>query len=121
MWSLWNEVDLCSQPQSAERLLRAHWTGRRGRIVILQQCTTWRIHYIEWYTREDFERLWRGREEFCPYYDDLEEWDPEQDLQVLEEDGSGSLEHLSGTEEFQGLSKHVMKIEEDTENRLPSL
>ncbi len=29
-----------------------------------------RPNYTKRYTRKDFERLWRGREEFCPYYDD---------------------------------------------------
>ncbi len=30
------------------------------------------------YTRRDFERLWKGREAFCPYYNDPPLWDAEK-------------------------------------------
>ncbi len=42
--------------------------------------------YSTWYMREDLERLWRGREQFCPYYDDPPIWDPEEREDCREED-----------------------------------
>lgn len=32
--------------------------------------------YTDWYTRQDFERLWEGREDRCPYWDDSP-WPPD--------------------------------------------
>ncbi|KAI9711511.1 MAG: hypothetical protein M1820_002074 [Bogoriella megaspora] len=32
--------------------------------------------YDGMYRREDFERLWEGREELCPYFDDPPHWPP---------------------------------------------
>ncbi len=34
--------------------------------------------YTSYHTREEFEDLWRGREENCPYYDDPPVWDAEK-------------------------------------------
>jgi Ankyrin repeat len=49
-----------------------------------------RPRYTKNYTREHFEGLWRGREEFCPYYHDPTVWDPEgvEDQESFEEHNS---------------------------------
>jgi hypothetical protein len=44
-------------------------------------------NYTERYTRNDFERMWTGREELCPYYHDPREWDPEGDFESLQDKG----------------------------------
>ncbi len=40
------------------------WDFRRG--------YPWRFNRTGWYGRKDFERIWRGQEHLCPYYDDLD-------------------------------------------------
>ncbi|KAF7503129.1 hypothetical protein GJ744_004271 [Endocarpon pusillum] len=74
------------------------------------------------YTREGFERLWRGREEFCPYYDDPSEWDPEKDLESLTDSKEGISENGSEGEGLQDYSGYgVDNNEEDTQLELPPL
>lgn len=54
---------------------------------------TRKAHYTNRYKREDFERLWQGREHFCPYWDDS----PWPSLEVFSTDDS---DFDIGLEEF---------------------
>ncbi|KAI9154913.1 Palmitoyltransferase akr1 [Paramyrothecium foliicola] len=51
-----------------------------------------RLGFIPEYTRKDFERLWRGREELCPYWDD-EPWPGDCGKQCSYERGISDTGH----------------------------
>jgi hypothetical protein len=90
-------------------------------ITEMRQGFPRRPHYARRYTREDFERLWRGREESCPYYNDPPEWDPEKDVGVVEGVVEGIPEDLSRDEEPQSFPDCVVNNQEnDTNLDLPS-
>lgn len=79
---LWNSVLSESGHDLAE--FRARFPRRAG--------------YTLLYTRDDFEMLWRGREEFCPYYDDPPVWTVEgggKSEDIASEGGTdeGGLDH----------------------------
>lgn len=50
-----------------------------------------RPRYSRFYTRQDFEELWRGKEDQCPYWDD-KPWPP---LEAGEEDSDPDSDHPS--------------------------
>ncbi|ERF71232.1 hypothetical protein EPUS_08150 [Endocarpon pusillum Z07020] len=80
-----------------------------------------RSEYVESYTRQDFESLWRGREELCPYYHDPPGWDPDGDLESLDGSWEGYPENFSGGEDSEGLTLtgHVVESEdEETTERM---
>jgi ankyrin repeat protein len=56
-------------------------------------------HYTSKYTRERFEGLWLDREEFCPYYNDPLEWDPEESLDSLQDSKESMSENDEDNEE----------------------
>lgn len=75
--------------------------------------------YTDKYTRKDFERLWRGREQFCPYYDDPPTWDPEgfEDgkEEEEEEEAGGEEEEVESEEEEEVESEEEEEVEEEEE------
>ncbi|TRX90016.1 hypothetical protein FHL15_009117 [Xylaria flabelliformis] len=78
--------------------------GRRGSYVgdlwdaVLRSCghdvaefrrdNQRRANYTDSYTRQDFETIWRGKEDQCPYWND-EPWPPEPSCSSMRLDGNG--------------------------------
>jgi hypothetical protein len=58
--------------------------------------------YTEEYTRQHFEKLWEGKEELCPYFNDPPIWYPHGTKSIIEEDDEELDEKVSETQEISG-------------------